>query len=112
MMRIDKSTKGTVTIVAPKGSIDMDDCKKLRGELHGLIDTGRIAILVDFSDVDFVSSANLGILVGFAQRVDKEGGKLVLCSLNDNIQSVFDTVGFTEFFEICRDAREALTRMS
>ncbi len=106
-MMIKKSTVGDVAIVAPEGSIDIDTSRILKEKLNGLIDTGTTVILVDFSAVDFMTSTGLGVLVAFAKRVEEVDGKVALFSLNDDIQSVFDTVGFTAFFDIHQSAKEA-----
>ena len=111
-MMINKSTVGEVTIVAPEGTIDIDTSKVLKEALIGLIDTGRTVVLVDLSGVDFMTSTGLGVLVAFSKRVEEVDGKVALCSLNDEIQSVFDTVGFTPFFDIHRSAKEALASLS
>ena len=111
-MMINKSTVGDVTTVAPEGSIDTDTSRILKEELNGLIDTGRTAILVDFSGVDFMTSTGLAVLVAFAKRVEHVTGKLALCSLSGDIQEIFDTVGFTEFFDIHQSAKEALASLS
>ncbi len=111
-MMINKSTVGDVTIVAPEGSINIDTSSILKEELNGLIDTGRTAVLVDFSGVDFMTSTGLGVLVAFAKRVEEVDGKVALCALGDDIQSVFDTAGFTPFFEIHQNAKDALASMS
>ena len=111
-MMINKSTVGDVTIVAPEGTIDLDTSKILKEELHGLIDTGRTAVVVDFSGVDFMTSTGLGVLVAFAKRVEEVDGKIALCALNDDIREIFDTVGFTEFFDIHQSAKEALASLS
>ncbi len=109
---IDRSTVGDVTIVAPKGTIDIDTSRIFKEELQGLIDTGRTVILVDFSAVNFMTSTGLGVLVAFAKRVEEVDGKFALCSLNDDIQSVFDTVGFSPYFDIHQSAKEALASLS
>ena len=111
-MMINKSTVGDVTIVAPEGSIDTDTSRILKEALNGLIDTGRTAVLVDFSGVDYMTSTGLGVLVAFAKRLEEVDGKVALCSLSDDIQSVFDTVGFTQFFDINQSAKEALASLS
>ena len=111
-MMIDKSTVGDVTIVAPKGSIDINTRAILKEALDGLIDTGRTVVLVDFSSVDFITSTGLGVLLGFAKRVEEVDGKFALCSLGDDIRSVFDTVGFTSFFAIHQSTKEALASLS
>ena len=99
-------------ILAPEGSINIDTSRILKKELNGLIDTGRTAVLVDFSGVDFMTSTGLGVLVAFAKRVEQVTGKLALCSLSDDIQSIFDTAGFTPFFDIHQSAKEALASLS
>ncbi len=111
-MMINKSTVGNVTIVTPKGSIDFDTSSILKEELNGLIDTGRTAILIDFSAVDFMMSTGFTVLVAFAKRVEEVTGKVTLCSLNDDIQSIFETLGFTAFFDIHQSAKEALASLS
>ena len=111
-MMINKSTVGEVTVVAPEGTIDIDTSKILKEALIGLIDTGRTVVLVDFSGVDFMTSTGLGVLVAFSKRVEEVDGKVALCSLSDDIQSVFDTVGFTRFFDINQSAKEALASLS
>ncbi len=111
-MMINKSTVGDVTIVAPEGTIDLDTSKILKEELNGLIDTGRTTVLVDFSGVDFMTSTGLGVLVAFAKRVEEVDGKIALCALNDDIQSVFDTVGYTPFFDIHQSVKQALASLS
>ncbi len=94
-MMINKSTVGDVTVVAPEGSIDTDTSRILKEALNGLIDTGRTAVLV-----------------AFAKRLEEVDGKVALCSLSDDIQSVFDTVGFTQFFDINQSTKEALASLS
>ncbi len=111
-MMINKSTVGDVTIVAPEGTIDTDTSRILKEELNGLIDTGRTAILVDFSGVDFMTSTGLGVLVAFSKRVEEVNGKIALCALSDDIQGIFDTVGYTPFFDIHQSAKQALASLS
>ncbi len=111
-MMINKSTVGDVSIVAPKGTIDINSRAVLKEALDGLIDTGRTAILVDLSDVDFMTSTGLGVLLGVAKRVEEVDGQFALCSLSDDIQNIFETVGFTQFFEIHQNAKEALASLS
>ncbi len=74
--------------------------------------TGRIAGYVDFSGVDFMTSTGLGVLVAFAKRVEGVDGKIALCALNDDIREIFDTVGFTAFFDIHQSADEALASLA
>jgi anti-sigma B factor antagonist len=66
-----------------------------------------IALIVDFSGVDLVSSAMLGKLILLQRRVDSSGGKLRFCELNHTILGVLKTTNLERLFGIDRDRREA-----
>ncbi len=111
-MKIEETKEGSVTVLALEGAIDIDNCRTLREKLNGLLDTGRYVALLDFSKVVFISSAVLGVLIRSAQRFEDAGGKLALCSLDDNVRSVFQVAGLEKFFVIHSNAKEALEDMS
>ncbi len=95
------------------GSIGSDNCRLLRDELDGLRHVGYTKILLDFSGVSFLASAGLGILIKLNQRLEQEpDGRLCLCSLNEQVQSVFNVAGVSEFFDIYPDVKKALASIS
>jgi anti-anti-sigma regulatory factor len=51
-------------------------------------------------------------LVAFSKRVKEVDGKVALCALSDNIQDIFDTVGYTPFFDIHKSAKQALASLA
>jgi anti-anti-sigma factor len=108
-----KREVGKNVVAELDGPIDSDNCQLLRDELNGLIDVGYSRILLDYSNVNFVSSAGLGVLIRFAQRLEEiADSKLCLCSLDERVESVFQVAGITQFFEIFTDHEEALSSMS
>jgi len=110
-MMINKSTVGDVTIVAPEGMIDTDTSRILKEELNGLIDTGRTAVLVDFSGVDFMTSTGLSAMLYAAKRVEEVTGKFAVCSVNKDIHTVFAMTGFDSILDIYPTVDEALEKL-
>ncbi len=70
-----------------------------------------VALILDFSGVDSISSAMLGKLILVLRQVDSAGGKLRLCELSPNVRAVLESTNLDRLFAIdrdCRAAREAL----
>jgi anti-sigma B factor antagonist len=110
-MQIDKNKRGTVVVVAPHGSLDIDTRKIFQDMLIGLLDTGETAILVDLSHVDFITSTGLSAMLLAAKRVEDITGKFAVCSVNKGIQSVLEISGFDSIIDIYANADEALAKL-
>ncbi len=110
-MQIDQNKRGTVVVVAPHGSLDIDTRKIVVDMLFGLLDTGETAILVDLSHVDFMTSTGLSAVLYAAKRVENIAGKFALCSINKDIQFVFEISGFDSILDIYPNVDEALAKL-
>jgi anti-sigma B factor antagonist len=71
-------------------------------------DGSPIRLVVDFSDVNLVSSTLLSKLILLQRRVEASRGKLRLCELSPIIQQVFRTSNLDRLFSIDRDQRVAI----
>ena len=110
-MKIDRNKRGDVVVVAPHGSLDIDTRKIFQDMLIGLLDTGETAILVDLSHVDFMTSTGLSAMLFVAKRVENIAGKFAVCSVNKDIQSVFEMSGFDSILDIYPNVDEALAKL-
>jgi anti-sigma B factor antagonist len=66
-----------------------------------------IALIVDFANVEMISSAMLGKVILLQRRIDSTGGRLCLCSLRPAVQDVLRTTNLDRLFRVVRDRREA-----
>jgi anti-anti-sigma factor len=73
--------------------------------LSGLVDEGARRMVLDFSDVPYIASSGLRVLLKLAQRLKTEGGVLRLCAVNDTVGEVFQISGFDKILDV-RDARQ------
>jgi anti-anti-sigma factor len=65
-----------------------------------VFDTINESKIVDFTDLDYISSAGLGVLLMTQKRLKDKGDELVLQNLNKHIREVFKYAGFDMIFKI------------
>ena len=92
-------------VVAPSWNLDVAGAHRLE-EVIGPLDG---VVVVDLSDVAFVASSGLRVLLKHAQRLKSAGGGLRLCGANQTVSDVFRMSGFDSIIEIhanCDDVSE------
>ena len=109
--RIDIEDFGEITIAKflDKKILDETNIQIIGNQLFGLIDEdGRTSIVLDFSNVEYLSSAALGKLITMDKKVKAAGGKLRLCSIRPEIYEVFaiDLAGYLVLFPVKNEIHE------
>jgi len=107
-MDIRHIKKDDILVFTVDGRIDSGTAGTLEKELLTFIEAGEKNLLLDFSKMDYISSAGLRVLLMAAKRTGKLGGKTVLCTLCPNVREVFDISGFTGIFSIYNTSEEAI----
>jgi len=92
---------GTVLTVKPEGRLDTAAVTELDAELQQL--DGVQDIIFDFSNVNYITSIGLRMLLGLAQRAEEKKGSLRLIHVGETIIEVFEMVGFMELMQVERD---------
>jgi anti-sigma B factor antagonist len=78
-------------------------------QLMSLVEeAGHQRILLNFSAIEYLSSAALGKFVQLRKKVETIKGKLALCNIDDSIFEIFRITGFDRIFKIFPDEQEAL----
>lgn len=109
--RIKTNESGPVTIVTFCDSkiIDEAEIQEFGQELYDLVEReGRKKIVLNFANVEFLSSAALGKLIGFDKRVKQHGAELVLSNIRPEIYEVFAITKLTKLFVIKDSEADAL----
>jgi anti-anti-sigma factor len=108
-IKIHESGEVTVVTFADSKIIDEGEIQELGQELYSLVEReGRKKIVLNFSNVEFLSSAALGKLIGFDRRVKQNSAELVLSNIRPEIYEVFAITKLTKLFEIKDDEADAL----
>lgn len=108
-MQIADARVDGVVAVAPAGRIDTTTAPVLEQHVMALLAGVDRRIVVDFSGVDYISSAGLRVMLLLARRVQDVGGRLALCAMGEAVRQVFQLAGFLPLFTVC-DSREAAVR--
>lgn len=93
MFEIEKGADGRVVL---KGRLDASQADKARGVLAKVFES----CIIDFSELDYISSAGLGVLLGAQKRLNESGHRLKLVNMNKHIKDIFLYAGFDHIFEI------------
>ncbi len=99
---------GDVKAVRIAGNLDTQTSTVAQEQLTQLIDNGATKILVDFEDLNYISSSGLRMLLVAAKRLNGVNGQLRVCSLNTVVQKVFDISGFAVMLPVSKSQAEAL----
>jgi anti-sigma B factor antagonist/stage II sporulation protein AA (anti-sigma F factor antagonist) len=91
-----------------EGRIDAISAPTLEKKLRQLIDEQRLFLLLDLTQVDYVSSAGLRVLLAMSKKVHGKQGYLVLFSLQEEVAAIFKMAGFDRILSICQNETEAL----
>jgi len=98
-----------IAIIRLSGDLVVSDIGKLRQEVHELIEKNIHKILLDFSDIDFIDSSGIGLLVEILKTLTKyDNGQLKLVSLNKQVKDVLKQIQLYSVFDIYEIEDEAL----
>jgi len=102
----------TVARLLEKKILDEANIDALGQELFALVDKdGRKKIVLDFTLVEYLSSAALGKLITMHKKTGTAGGKLALCSIQKDIMDVFKITQLNKVLSLCKDLDEAIAKV-
>ena len=108
VFEILERVKDDVQIIEINGELDAFVAPKLKETFNRLIEKDITKYIVDFKGLIHINSLAMGILRGKLQVVREMGGDIKIVNLNKHIQTIFETIGLDEIFEIYKNEEEAL----
>ena len=107
---IEREERGDLDIVHLDGSLDAYSFPRLESALNNLRETSRNRVILDCDGLDYISSAALGALIGFARRAREKDGDLKLVKLSQKIFNIVELLGFHKILEIYPDVEQAVEK--
>ena len=111
-MVIDLRKEADSTIIAIKGRMDAVCAPDLENILDEKINEGQLSFILDFSDLEYISSAGLQCILAAAKTLENKKGSIALTSLKGTVKEVFEISGFDTLFPIYASVSEALLSKS
>jgi anti-anti-sigma factor len=107
-MDISVRETGGVSVMDFTGNLDTNTSPAAENVVNQLLEGGNEKIIFNFMNLNYISSSGLRILLSTAKKMKTSGGKMMVCSLNDTVQEVFDISGFAAILDLASNEEEAL----
>jgi stage II sporulation protein AA (anti-sigma F factor antagonist) len=102
-----EKTKGKVLVLKPEGRLDSNTINAAEADMFAYLEKGEIRIVLDLSNLDYISSSGLRLVLMMGKRLSLKGGKLALCGLKPQIREVFEISGFISILTVVATRAEA-----
>ncbi|MCH7973921.1 MAG: STAS domain-containing protein [Bacteroidetes bacterium] len=114
MTEFNTSTKeiGDVNVVYLNGFLDAHTAPVLEDSFSSLVEQNKYKLVVNLKDLDYISSAGLGVFMAFIEKMRENNGDIKLTSMNEKVFNIFDLLGFPLLYEIFDNEEAAVKKFS
>lgn len=99
-MNIQKTVKNNLNVIAVSGRLDSNTSPDLETFIGSLEDTSCSGIILDMTELDYISSAGLRVILNTSKSLKRNAKSFSLCKVQDHIREVFEISGFDMFIDI------------
>ena len=107
-MEVGEEKCGKVLVLLPIGQVNSANARAFESVVMDRISGGEQHVVVDFSRLDFISSAGIRVFLLAAKALRAVNGTLVLCAMKNHVQEVFRVSGCYRIIPIEESRRAAL----
>jgi|SRR5688572_22659594 len=108
-LREEQAEAGTVLKV--KGRLDSTTSPLLGERLTAILGAAKARVLVDFSELEYISSAGFRVLLLAAKKADLHDSRFALCGVQGKVRQLFDLGGFLDLFTISSTRDEGIATL-
>ncbi len=107
---VQRKDDGPVTTLYLKGYLDAHTAPELENAFQKLVEEKRFNVVVSMADLTYISSAGMGVFMGFIETMRENRGDIKLSELPPKIYRVFDLLGFPLLYEVYEKEEQALRK--
>lgn len=107
-----RTEKGNVLVVDVEGDLDARVAADLKEGLNGKIDEGNSWLLINLTEVPYMDSAGLGVLVSGLKNTNRKSGDLRVYGLQPDVKNIFELTRLNKVFQIFDNEETALESFS
>lgn len=98
---VQTTNEGDLSVIRLEGFVDAHTAPQFEQAVQTVIDEGRHRIVVDCEKLTYISSAGLGVFMGFIEEVREQGGDIKICGLSPKVKQPFEILGFESLYDFC-----------
>lgn len=106
-MRLVNDKVGTVFFLLPEGQINSANASVLEDSLNEHFNNGERRIVLDLSQLDYVSSAGLRVILVLAKKLRSDSGVMALCNIQPRVEEVLEISGFLAILTVFETREQA-----
>ena len=111
-MAITAERDNEVLIVNVEGRLDGTNAQEFQSDLTSTISDQDRAVLLDFQQLSYISSAGLRAILITAKALERRNAKIAVCSLSPSLLEVFQVSGFDRIIPVWGSQTEAKANFS
>jgi anti-sigma B factor antagonist len=109
-VKIDK--KDSVSILRLSGYLDAHTAPQLEKAFGELIERKEFKVVVEFSDLNYISSAGLGVFMAYVETMRENEGDIKFANLKPEVYNIFDLLGFPVIYEFYENESDAIEKFN
>ncbi|MGL6105694.1 STAS domain-containing protein [Romboutsia sp.] len=83
-----------------EGELDVSTCDKLKEHLHKLTDEEVIDIKMDLTNLDYIDSTGLGVMIGVLKKLKINEKDIYIINPKTNVKKIFTITGLDKIFKV------------
>ncbi len=107
---IRKKELQTVVILEIGGYLDAHTAPDLEKEFDKLLDEKKFSIVMNLKELNYISSAGLGVFMAYIETMRENKGDIKFCELKKDVYEIFDLLGFPVLYEFFETEEEAVKK--
>ncbi|MCH9611093.1 MAG: putative anti-sigma factor antagonist BtrV [Chlamydiales bacterium] len=107
-MEVFEIKKEQAIVLELKGRFDSSSAPDVEAKIEELLANGTANLILDFSKLEYISSAGIRILVQVSKDFEKKQGAVILACVPKAVENVLYITGFLPYFKIYESADKAL----
>ena len=111
-MEIDHKVENGIINIVINGRLDAATSPVAEESINKIMECDENRLLFDFSNLEYLSSGGLRVILGAAKEIRRREGKVVLAALKPYVYEIFEVSGFTAMIPIKDSVEEGLKELS
>jgi len=107
ILKISESVNDGICVITPSGDIDAHTAPQFRESIEKNIASGNIRIIFDFSSLNYISSAGIGLLNAALNSLKGKGGKMSIACASPSVHDTLELMYFTKKVPVRKDIDSA-----
>ena len=107
-MEVTSKSVDTAIVIYVDGDLTTASSPEVEAEIIEILEGTATNVVINVEKVNFIASTGLRIILALGKRLNSDGMKLIVCSMNASTKSVFEMSGFNKLFPIFETEEKAL----